>query len=105
MADGKLAPTASIPSVSEMSAPQVGTKCQHHSLDKGVPIPRSEEEETVEFDDTSEECPGQKWKEGRPAAKALKEPHQEAFSKESEVVKVARWAYYKVQWSNFEQDG
>ena len=36
-----------------------------------------------------------KWKEGRLATKALKEPCQEAFSKELELVKVARQAYFK----------
>ena len=38
-------------------------------------------------------------------AKALKEPCQEAFSKELDVMKVARKTYYKAHWVNFEQEG
>ena len=37
--------------------------------------------------------------------KALKEPHQEALSKESAVVKMARQAYYKANQPSFEQEG
>ena len=37
--------------------------------------------------------------------KLLKEPHWEAFSKESEVIKVARWAYYQTHHPSFEQEG
>ena len=44
-------------------------------------------------------------KEGRLVAKALKEPQRQAFSKESDVVKVARWAYQKAHQANFEQEG
>ena len=73
--DQEPAPAASIPSVSEMPAPQVGAQCQCHSSDQGVPTPRPEEEETAICDDTPKECPHQKCKEGRPAVKALKEPH------------------------------
>ena len=38
-------------------------------------------------------------------AKPLKESHQEAFSKELEVVKAARWAYYSTHHPSFEQEG
>ena len=34
--------------------------------------------------------------------KALKEPQREAFSKESDMVKVARWAYQKAHHANVE---
>ena len=39
------------------------------------------------------------------AAKLLKESHWEAFSKESEVIKAARWAYYRTHCPSFEQEG
>ena len=66
---------------------------------------KQEEEETVEPDHTTEEHPCQKWKGGRLAAKAPKEPQCEAFSKESGVVKVARQAYFKTHWANFKEEG
>ena len=46
------------------------------------------------------EYPHRKCKEG----KALKEPQREAFSKESDIVNVARWAYQKAHWAIFEQE-
>ena len=105
VADGGLAPAASIISVSEMSVPQVGAKFWHHSLDQGMLILRQDEEEMADIDDITKEHPHPKQKEGKPVVKALKEPHQEAFSKVTELVKVARQAYYKVHWPNFEQEG
>ena len=90
MVDGELASTAPIPRVQEMPAPPTGTQCWHHSLDQDVLALRQEEEETVEPDYTPKEHPCQKQKEGRPVAKALKEPHCEAFSKESAVMGMAR---------------
>ena len=104
MADGELAPTVPIPRVLEMPAPPTGTKCQCYSLDQGVPAPRQEEEETVEPDYTLKECPHQKWKEGRLVAKALEEPHCKALYKESEVVRMARQAYYKTHQPYFKQE-
>ena len=91
--------------VLEMPVPQMGTKYQHHSSNQGVPAPRQEEEEMVDIDKLPEEHPCHKQKEGRLVAKALKEPCHETFSKESEVVKTARWDYYKAHRSNFEQEG
>ena len=44
-------------------------------------------------------------KEGRPVAKALKEPHCDTFSKESAVVKAARQAYFKIHQTNFKEEG
>ena len=78
-----------------MPVPQMGTKCWHHSLDQGMPGLRQEEEEMVDIDDPPKEHPHHKQKEWRLAVKALKEPCWEAFSKESEVMKAAKWAYYK----------
>ena len=82
-----------------------GTKCWHHSSDQDVPALRQEEKETVELDYTPEELPCQKWKERRPVAKALKEPHHKAFSKELAVMRMARQAYYKTHRPNFKQKG
>ena len=105
IADRGLAPTASIPSISEMPAPQAGSKCQCYSSDQGVPTLRQNEEEMVDIDDMLKECPHHKQKEGRLAVKALREPHHEAFSKELDVVKAVRWAYYEAHQANFEQEG
>ena len=77
-----------------------GAKCQCHSSDL-----KQEEEETVEPDHTTEECPHYKWKEGRPVAKALKEPHHKAFSKESAVMNAATQAYFKTHQDNFKEEG
>ena len=79
------------PNVSEMPAPQVGAKHLYYTSDQGVTIPRQEEEETVDTEDIPKEYPHHKQKEGRLVVKAPKEPHQEAFSKELEDKKVARW--------------
>ena len=59
----------------------------------------------MDIDDIPKKCSCHKQKEGRPVVKVLKEPHQESFSKESDVVKAARWAYYKAHWASFEQEG
>ena len=48
-------PAAFIPSASETPALLMGMKCQHRSSDQGVPMPRPEEEETAELDNTPEE--------------------------------------------------
>ena len=44
----------------------------------------------ADIDDPPEEHPHHKQKERRPVAKALKEPCQEVFSKELDMMKVAR---------------
>ena len=80
-----------------MSAPWEGGKCWYHSSNLG-----QGEEETVELDDTPEEHPHWRQKEGRPVVKPLKESHQEAFSRESEVIKAAKQAYYKTHHPSFE---
>ena len=82
------------PTPIELGTPvlQVGGKCWCHSSDQGAPTPkgpRQDEEEAANIDEVPEECPHRKHKEG----KALKEPRREAFSKESDIMKVARWAY------------
>ena len=47
-------------------------------------------EEVADLDISQEEHPHQKWKERRPLANLFKESHQEAFSKDSKIVKVAQ---------------
>ena len=64
---------ASIPRVSETSLPPTGMKQWHHSSDQWASVPRPDKEETAELDITPEEWPHQRWKEGRPMAKPLKE--------------------------------
>ena len=73
-------------------------------LDQHVPTPRQDEEEAANIDDMPNEHPCRKQKEARLVGKALKEPWREAFSKESDIVKVTRWAYQKAHWTNFEQE-
>ena len=91
MVDGELTPTAPIPRVPEIPVSPTGTKHQHHSLDQDVPAPRQEEEETVEPNYTPKKCPHWQTEGGKAcAAKALKEPHHKAFSKELVVVRMAR---------------
>ena len=48
------------------------------------------QEETAELDDTPKEPPHHRWKVGRSVVRPLKENCQEAFSKESELVRAAR---------------
>ena len=102
LAGRELMPAASITSVSEMPAPLMGVKQWHHSSDQGVSTPRLGVEEAVELD---EEQPCHKQKEGRPVASSLKENCWDAFSKESELVRVARWAYYKTHQPNYKYKG
>ena len=68
-------------------------------------MPRPEEEETMELDDTPKEQPHWKWKEGRPAVRPLKENQWEAFSNESEPLRGARQTYYKAHQPSYEQEG
>ena len=84
---------------------QVGIKHQCHSSDQGVPTPRQDKEEAANFDDLPKEHPHRKQKEGRSVGRALKEPQREAFSKESDIMKVTRQAYQKIHQANFEQEG
>ena len=42
---------------------------------------------------------------GKVHGEALKENHWEAFSKESEPIRAARWDYYKTHWPNYEHKG
>ena len=83
---------------------QAGGKCQHHSSDQGAPTLRGlrqDEEEAANIGNVPKEWPHRKCKEG----KALKEPQREDFSKESNIVKVARQAYQMTHQAIFEQDG
>ena len=103
VAGRELMSPSSIPSVSEMPAPLTGVKWQCHSFDQGVSTPR--QEETTELDNTPEEPPHWKWKEERSVARSLKDNCWKAFSKESEHIRAARWDYYKIHHSNYEDKG
>ena len=70
----------------------------------GILSPIREEEAAV-LDVTLGEWPHQKWKDGRPLGRLLKESHQEAFSKDTEIIKAARWAYYPSIRQMFSQEG
>ena len=94
------------PSMSGIPVPLMGVKCQHPSSGQGVPaLSQEEEEEIADTDDIPKEHPYKKWKDRRLVGKALKELQREAVSKESDMVKVARWAYHKAQHANFKQEG
>ena len=98
-----MVPTPPNPSVSETPMSQLGRKCSHCSSDQSAPALkglRQDEEEAVSDGKAPEEHPDRKCKE----VKALKEPRKEAFSKESNIVKGARWVYQKTHQANFEQE-
>ena len=63
------------------------------------------QEEVVELDDTPKEPLHHRWKEGRSAVRPLKENCQEAFSKEWELIRVARQDYYKTHQPSYEHEG
>ena len=96
---------AFIPGVLEMSASLMGMKWQYNSSNQGASMTRLREEETAELDDTPKEPLHTKWKEGRPAVRPLKGNHQVVFSKESDLVRAARQAYYQTHWPNYELEG
>ena len=104
IAGRRLVTTPPTPSVSGTPALQVGGKCQCYSSNWSAPTPkglRQDEEEIANDDEVLEECPHRKHKEEN----TLNEPRKGAISKESDIVKAARWVYQKVQWDNFEQQG
>ena len=88
--------TVSPPTVSETPAPPTRTKWQHCLSDLEATMPRPDEEGAVRQDITPEEQPYQRQKEGRPLARLLKESHQEAFEKDSDLTQVTRLAYFKM---------
>ena len=100
----EMVPTPPISSALETPTPQLGREHQHCSSDQGAPTlkgPRQDKEEAANNEDMPEECPHRKCKEG----KALKEPQKEAFSKESNIMKAARWVYQKTYQANVWQEG
>ena len=84
---------------------QADTKHHCHSSEQGVHTPGQDEGELAYIDDIPKECPHKKQKDGRLAGRALKEPQREAFSKELDVVKVARQAYQKAHRANSNRKG
>ena len=80
-----------------MPAPWDGRKCWHNSSDL-----RQGEEETAELDETLKGILTRDEKREETVAKPLKESHQEASSRELEVIKVARQAYYRTHHPSFE---
>ena len=64
-----------------------------------------EESEATVLDVTPEEWPHQRQKNGRSLGRLLKEGHWEAFSKDIEIVKAARWAYHPSHKGMFAQEG
>ena len=74
-------------------------------LTRGWPLWDQGEGEVTVLDVTLEEQPYQRQKYGRPLARLLKESHQEAFSKDTEIVKAARQAYHLSHKGMFTQEG
>ena len=103
VASRELMSEASIPSLSETPPHLMGAKWWQCSFDQGISMPR--QEETVELDDTPKEPLHHRWKEGRSTVRCLKENCQEAFSKESELIRMTRWDYYKTHGPNYEHEG
>ena len=98
-------PTTPPPTMSETPAPPTGTKQWCCSSDWEVASPRSGEEDATVLDMMLEEWPHWRQKDGRPLAKLLKESHWEAFSKDSEIVNAARWAYHLLHKWMFAKEG
>ena len=88
-----------------MPVPPTGTKWWCHLSDWEATMPRPEEEEAVGLDITPKEWPHQRQKEGRALARLLKESCQEAFGKDSELIWVTRWVYFKMHCPNYDHKG
>ena len=87
-----------------------GLQC-HKWVQKTITIPQSKAcppqgrmRGVVNIDNIPKEHPCKRWKGGL-AGRALKESQRQAFSKESDVVKVARQAYQRAHRANFKQEG
>ena len=79
VADSGLVQTPPTPSALGTPAPKMGSKCQCHSSDQGVPVPGQDEEKVGDIYDIPDECPCKKLKDVRLAGKALKEAQRKAF--------------------------
>ena len=82
-----------------------GTQWQCCSSNQEAASLRSGEEEATVLEVTPEEQPHQWWKNRRHLAKLPKESHWEAFSKDSKIIKAARWAYHPSHKGMFVQEG
>ena len=102
---GRPTSTTPPPTVVEIPAPTMGTKWWCLLSNQGVASPKSGESETSISDVTLEEWSHWRWKKRRSLAKLLKESSQEAFSKDTEIIKAARWAYYPSCKGMFAQEG
>ena len=85
--------------------PPPETKWQWNSSNQEAMMPRPEEEEAASLDITLEEHPHQRQKEGRPLARLLKESHQEAFRKDSDLIQTTRGAYFNMHHIDFDHEG
>ena len=83
------------PLASDTPLPEPGIKQQWLSSSQGMPNPGQEEEALCNL---PEEPPCKKWK---PLARTLREAQQEAFSKDSDLVKVATQTYHKTHRAMF----
>ena len=91
--------SVSAPLTSDTPAPEPGIKQWWLSSGQGVLNLGKEEEALC---DLPKESPHKKQK---PLARILREAQQEAFSKDSEVVKVAKQNYHKTHRGMFQQEG
>ena len=101
----ELPSTASPLTVSRMPAPPIGIKWWCHSSDQEVMMLTPEKEEATGLDITPKEHPHQRWKEGRPLVRVLKESHWEAFRKDSSLIQATRWAYFKMHCPDYNHEG
>ena len=91
--------------VSRMPTPQTRTKWQHCSSNQEAMMPRPEEEKVAMLDVTPKEHPHQRQKKGRPLVRLLKESHQEASRKDSDLIDTTRWVYFKMCCPNIDHEG
>ena len=66
---------------------------------------RPEEEEALGLDVTSEEWPHQRWKEGKPLVRLLKERHWEGLGKDSDLNQVTRQMHFKTYHPTYDLEG
>ena len=97
--------TFSPPTVSKTPTPPTGTKLRHQSSDQEATASRQEEEEAVSLDVSPEGHPHQGQKGRRSHVKLLKESHQEAFKKDSDLVQNTRQVYLEMHCTSYDQEG
>ena len=95
----------SLPTASEMPAPPTTTKQWHCLSDQEETIPKPEEEESMGLDVTPKKWPHYEQKKGRLPVRPLRESCLEAFLKDSDLIWVMGWTYFKMHHPNYDHEG